>query len=232
MSPKLCYMQSKPRLSASFKTREQAAYDALREAIVSGRWGPDEPLVGSRIADDLGVSRLTVANALKRLAAEGFVELVPHKEAVVARLDRAAVRELYLMRAELEALAAREAVAHITEEDIASARALNDEIRRHWMSDPLDIKAIRSVDRAFHRRIREAARLPRLTQLLENLADQGEAYRARVLDQAKRATPNPDAHEELLRLLTARDARGAAEFMREHILAGMHAILSALEEPG
>lgn len=224
------YMQHANKLAASYKTREQATYEALREAIVAGTWGPREPLVGSRIAEELGVSRITVANALKRLAAEGFVRLEPHKEAVVAPVDPAAVRELYLMRAELEALAAREAVEQVTQQNLASAAELNQELRRLWAADPPDIRVIRSVDRAFHARIRQTAGLPRLEQLLENLADQGEAYRARVVDRVGLAAPNPDAHDALLRLLMARDAQGAAEFMREHVLAGMRAILIALEE--
>ena len=107
-------MHSIGPVSLDFKTREQAAYESLRQAIIQGRWGPDEPLVVSRIASDLGVSRITISSALKRLAGEGFVSLRPHKEAVVARLDPGGVREIYAMRAQLEELGAREAAERIT----------------------------------------------------------------------------------------------------------------------
>ncbi len=82
----------------------------LRQEISTGVLPAGTRLPSSRqLARDLGVSRITVANALKRLSGEGFVQLTPHKGAVVARLDPYEVREVYLMRAELEALIVREA---------------------------------------------------------------------------------------------------------------------------
>jgi DNA-binding GntR family transcriptional regulator len=210
------------------KTREQAAYEALRGAITAGRWGEGEPLVGSRIADELGVSRITVANALKRLAGEGFVRLTPHRGAEVAGLDASEVREVYLMRAELEALAAREAARWVTPGDLADIAALNAEIGRERDAGA-DIRTVRAVDRRFHRRIRAVARMPLLAQTLQNLADQCEGYRARLLDARPLVVPSPERHADLLAALAARDGPAVAERMREHLLGGMGALLANLE---
>lgn len=215
--------------SLDFKTREQAAYESLRQAIIHGRWGPHEPLVVSRIASDLGVSRITVANALKRLAGEGFVSLEPHKEAVVARLDPEGVREIYLMRAALEDLAAKEAAERITAEELEEGHRLNGIIRELRVASPEAIPAIRAADRAFHRHVRRAARMARLEGLLENLADQCEYYRSRLLDPSQLAVPDPAPHQTLLDDLAAHDGGAAARFMRGHILGGMHTVLAALE---
>jgi DNA-binding GntR family transcriptional regulator len=215
--------------SLDFKTREQAAYESLRQAIIRGRWGPHEPLVVSRIASDLGVSRITVANALKRLAGEGFVSLEPHKEAVVARLDPEGVREIYLMRAELEELAAREAAERMTGEELEEGRRLNGVIRQLRVDAAGSIPAIRAADRAFHRHVRRAARMARLEALLENLADQCEYYRSRLLDPSQLAVPDPASHQTLLDDLAAHDGDAAARFMRGHILGGMRTVLTALE---
>jgi len=214
-----------PRLD--FKTREQATYDSIRQAIVEGCWGPDEPVVVSRISADLGVSRITVANALKRLAAEGFVRMTPHKEAVVARLDREGVREIYLIRAELEALAAAEAAVRISPAEIEEARRLNEIVRQQRAELPA-IRAFRAADRAFHRHVRKAANMPRLDRLLENLADQCEYCRSRLLDPGRLSPPNPDAHETLLALLAEHDADAASRLMRDHVLAGMRTVLATL----
>jgi DNA-binding GntR family transcriptional regulator len=224
-----CNMQPAAPVSLDYKTREQATYESLRQAIMNGRWGPDEPLIASRIASDLGVSRITVSNALKRLAGEGFVTLMPHKEAAVARLDQDGVREIYLMRAELEALAAREAAVRITAEELQEGRRLNG-VLRHLRGDPPgSIPAIRTADRAFHRHVRRAARMARLDQLLENLADQCEYYRSRLLDPSQLAVPDPTLHQRLLDDLAAHDGAAAASFMRNHILGGMRTVLGALE---
>lgn len=225
-------MQSVGQVPLAYKTREEAAYESLRQAIIQGRWGPDQPLAVSRIATDLGVSRITVANALKRLAGEGFVSLMPHKEAVVARLDPEGVREIYLMRADLEALAAREAAARITADQLDEGRRLNEVIRELRADASRTIAAIRTADRTFHRHIRQAARMPRLDRLLENLADQCEYYRSRLLDPSQLAVPDPAPHHALLDDLAAHDGEGAARFMRHHIMGGMQSVLAALERQG
>lgn len=212
-----------------FKTREQAAYESLRQAIIQGRWGPDEPLVVSRIATDLGVSRITISNAVKRLAGEGFVTLMPHKEAAVARLDAEGVKEIYLMRAELEALAIREAAGRTTAEDLKEARRLNGLIRQLRAGPAGAIPTIRAADRAFHRHVRGASRMARVDRLLENLADQCEYYRSRLLDPSQLAVPDPAAHQVLLGHLAAHNGDAAAGFMRDHILRGMHTVLTAMQ---
>src|SRR5581483_10447244 len=109
---------------------EQLVYDFLRRAITEGRWGPDDPIIGSRVAAELGVSRITVANALKRLAGEGFVRLTPHKEAFVAPLDPAEIEEIYIMRAALEAEAASRAARRSTTAQLARLRTMNEQLRQ------------------------------------------------------------------------------------------------------
>lgn len=217
--------------SADVMTREQAAYNAIRRAIVAGRWRPGETLVVSRIALDLGVSRITVASAFKRLAAEGFIQLRPHKEVVIAALDPAAVREIYLMRAALEAVVLREAAARVTAADLTHARELNETLRRLRASDQTAIAAVRAIDQAFHTQVRAIGALPRIARTLTNLADQCEYYRACLLDQGELAAPSPDDHELLLDALAEHDADRAANLIAAHIIGGMRLILALLETP-
>lgn len=219
------------QFTANVQTREQAAYDALRRAITAGRWHPGETLVVSRIALDLGVSRITVANALKRLAGEGFVLLRPHKEAVVAAIDPAHVREIYLMRAALEAVALREVAARATEDALLAPRTVNGELRRLRDGGTATMADIRGMDRVFHRRLRDIAAMPRLAQTLENLADQCEYYRACLLDQSRLAAPKPDEHDALLAAVSAHDAGRATALIEAHVVNGMHLILAVLEQP-
>jgi DNA-binding GntR family transcriptional regulator len=222
-------MQHAIREPLAFKTREQATYEAIRQAIVEGRWGQRQPLVVSHLAEELGVSRITVANALKRLAGEGFVELTPHKGALVAALDPAAIREVYLMRGELEALGAREAAGRVSPADLADLEAINDEIGRLADAEAT-VGELRRVDWRFHARMRAIAGMPLLAQTLQNLADQCEGYRARLLDDRAQVLPLPRRHRPILDALAVRDAAAAGEAMREHVLAGMRAVLATLDE--
>lgn len=219
------------RLTADLKTREQVAYEALRQAVIAGKWKPGESLVISRIALDMGISRIPVTNAVKRLASEGFLRVRPHQEAVVAPLIPAEIREIYLMRAALESLAAAEAAANIASHDLADIRRLNEEIRTVSTAPSSTIEQIRTVDKAFHARIREVANLPHLSQTLQNYADQCEYYRACLLDQHHFASPTPEGHQPLIDALESGDTEELQSLMKDHVLLGMHLILNALGKP-
>lgn len=216
-------------LAGDFKTREQAAYEVLRRAITAGRWRPGESVVASRVALDLGISRIPVASAIKRLAGEGFLQVRPHKEAVIAPLDSADIREIYRMRAALEALALHEAASRVAPPDVDEVRALNMELRRVGDLGQATMAEIRAIDRAFHRRMRDIAGMPRLSHTLENLADQCEYYRACLLDQSHLAAPTPERHEPLIAALETRSVRELESLIEKHVLAGMRLILAAME---
>jgi DNA-binding GntR family transcriptional regulator len=223
-------MQYATEFRVDVKTREQAAYEALRSAITQGRWAEGEPLVGSRIAEELGVSRITVANAFKRLSAEGFITLVPHKEAIVAHLDPADIRQIYLMRAELEALSARESAANVTDTDLAELRAINDRLSRVEAGPDPDIRELRGVDIEFHRRLRRISRMPLLIATLDNLADQGEGYRARLLDTRFLVVPTTNRHLPIISALEQHDPDAAAAAMHLHVQEGLDAFMELLKQ--
>jgi DNA-binding GntR family transcriptional regulator len=221
-------MQYATDFRVDVKTREQAAYEALRSAITQGRWAEGEPLVGSRIAAELGVSRITVANAFKRLSAEGFIKLVPHKEAIVAPLDAHDIRQIYLMRAELEALSARESASRVTDTDIDELTSINEELASAGTASEPDMRQLRGIDIAFHRRLRRISGMPLLISTLDNLADQGEGYRARLLDTRFLVIPSAERHLPIIDAFEVRDAEGAAAAMRQHVYEGLDAFMELL----
>lgn len=223
--------EKQERLTVSLKTREQAAYDALRQAVIAGRWQPGESLVISRIALDLGMSRIPVTNAVKQLANEGFVRVRPHQEAVVAPLTAREIREIYLMRATLESLALAEAATKVNATDLAEVRALNEELWRVSEAPDATIEDARAIDKVLHERLRRIADMPHLSQTLQNYADQCEYYRVCLLDQHHFAPPTPERHEPIIDALETRDAGHLQELMNTHVLQGMHLILGALKEP-
>jgi len=222
-------MQYATEFRVDVKTREQAAYEALRSAITEGRFAEGEPLVGSRIATELGVSRITVANAFKRLSAEGFIKLVPHKEAIVAPLDREDIRQIYLIRAELEALSARESATRVTTADITELRRINRDLELAESVTEPDMRQLRGIDIGFHRYLRRISGMPMLISTLDNLADQGEGYRARLLDTRFLVIPTADRHEPIIASLEHHDSHLAAEAMREHVFQGLDAFMELLD---
>jgi DNA-binding GntR family transcriptional regulator len=217
-----------PAGALAFRTREQLVYDHLRQAIVRGQWGPDDPIVGSRVAGQLGVSRITLANALKRLSGEGFVRLTPHKEAFVSALSTDDVEEIYTMRAALEGEIVAFAARRVTAADLAALRTANYDLAR--LATGHDVAAVRALDHAFHARLRTIANAPRLETAIGNLVDQCEYYRVRLLDLRRLSMPSAEAHDRLLQALEARDADHLRTLAREHVLAGMRSVLEVLAQ--
>ncbi len=103
--------------------------DEVRSRIVQGLYFPGERLTEDRVADDLGVSRSPVREALHIVSVEGLVELLHRKGAIVAKPDKKRASEVFTLRSLFEPLSAREAAVHATPEDIASLREINEKAK-------------------------------------------------------------------------------------------------------
>ncbi|MHB8644271.1 MAG: GntR family transcriptional regulator [Thermomicrobiales bacterium] len=211
------------------RTLEEQTYQRLREAIARGTLAPGTKLVGSQLSIELGVSRITVANALKRLASEGFVVVTPHKEAVVAALDPDSLRELFAIRHALEDLVLRAAAERITERQIATLNDLDTELRTR--SRDGDLLGYGRAERAFHIGIYEAAHLPLAVAILTDLWDRLEPYRGRRYVSSGLLNANHDEHATIIDALANHDGVRAATVMRHHIASGYERFLEALQKP-
>ncbi len=105
------------KLGAKHPTLRQAVTDAIRQAIFSGRYQPGERLVEEQLANELGVSRYPVGEALRALQTEGLVEISPRRGASVTKVSEEEAREIIELRASLEGLCARLATRRCTADD-------------------------------------------------------------------------------------------------------------------
>jgi GntR family transcriptional regulator of gluconate operon len=122
--------------------------DRIREEILTGGFHQGERLVEAGIAQHLGVSRGPVREAFKMLRAEGLVRDEPHRGTFVVRLTGVDVREIYDLRAALEARAARQVTARGRASDARSLRKLLDRLLA--AADSGDVAAVSRADLAFH----------------------------------------------------------------------------------
>jgi len=106
----------------------------LKTGILAGRYAPGQRLIEADLTGDFSVSRGPVREALRRLSAEGLVELVPNRGALVRRLSFTETLELFEIRTELEALAARRAADAVTERAVRAA--FEQAARPIWSADP------------------------------------------------------------------------------------------------
>jgi DNA-binding GntR family transcriptional regulator len=186
----------------------------LREDILAGRLPPGSRLVESDLTARFAVSRGPVREALRRLSADGLIEHWPHRGAVVRRLTEREIRELFLIRIEMEALAAR--LAAVTEapdrrERFAAAiEPIHSEARRNSCEYLKENAAFHDAVMALadNLQLRElAARL----QLPLIMAQVGDVLTPAVLAASVRE------HRAIARAILARDPEAAAARMRGHL---------------
>ena len=154
-------------MSLKFITKNVAVYEALRKDIIEGRMKPGQKIIMSEVAKNLGLSDIPVREAIRRLESEGYVHFTPHIGAIVSELDANKIIELYLIRIELESLATRLAVDHITSGDIDFLIKKNQDMERAVKAEKYE--KLGALNKEFHLRIYQAAPYPTLTQLIEDL---------------------------------------------------------------
>jgi DNA-binding GntR family transcriptional regulator len=194
-----------------FRTVGDMVYEVLRESILKGVFKPGEHLRQDRLAEAIGVSRIPVRSALLQLESEGLITFHPYRGAVVNLLSGAELREIYDIRAVLEAHALRNAVEAMTPERLddleRQARRLNE------ITDGEEFLAERN---AFYRALYDAERQPRLVALIEKLRDEvGRYWLERRVGYVSR--PGERDHLQLIAYLRDADADAAVRWLTDHL---------------
>ena len=151
-----------------------AVKDRLLEGILDGPYPPGSRIVETRVARMLGTSQAPVREALRDLEALGVVEISPFRGARVRRPSRDELLEAYVVRAELEAMAARLAVPSLTAADLDHFQGLLDEMLR--CAEAGDTVAEAAADAAFHGYLVERAGNATLTRVWAQLAPYSRTY--------------------------------------------------------
>ena len=141
---------------------QKDAYKLILEAIEQGDYRPGDRLVEADLAERFGVSRTPVREALQRLETQSMLAR-DGRSLIVASLDHNQLAELYVVRAELEGLAARLAAKHASPEEINVMQTMIDEDRAH-LSNP---DALSRANKRFHKQIHLASHNRFLVQQLD-----------------------------------------------------------------
>ena len=194
------------------KTGQKDAYQLILEAIDIGSYKPGDRLVESELAERFGVSRTPIREALQRLETQSLLAR-DGRSLIIASLDHNQLAELYVVRTELEGLAARLAAKHATPEEV---RVLRDMIKddRKIVGDP---DALSRANRRFHRQFHLASHNRYLVQQL-NLVHRSMALLATTsLAVEGRGEAALAEHENIVSAIEIGDGDGAREALRAHI---------------
>ena len=215
-------------MSLKFITKNVAVYEALRKDIIEGRLQPGQKIIMSEVAKEFGLSDIPVREAIRRLESEGYVHFTPHVGAIVSELDGDKIIELYLIRTELESLATRLAVPHVTSRDIDFLLKKNHEMELAIQSEKLE--KLGALNKDFHLRIYRAAPYPTLAQLIEDLWAKMERTQCVFSFVPERALESVEEHKKIIEALKARDTVLAEKLVKNQKSFTMAALERFIKE--
>lgn len=191
---------------------QKDAYTLILEAIERGEFRPGDRLVESDLAERFGVSRTPVREALQRLETQSMLAR-DGRSLIVASLDHNQLAELYVVRAELEGLAARLAAKHATPEEIRVLQSMIEDDRAH-LRDP---EAMSRANKRFHKQIHLASHNRYLVQQLDLVHRSMALLATTSLAAAGRSEAALAEHEAIVRAIASGNGATAQEALRDHI---------------
>jgi len=201
---------------------------ALRERILRGDYPDGEPLRQDALADELGVSRIPVREALRQLEAEGLVTFNPHRGAVVSTLSLEEIEELFELRADIECELLRRAIPSTTAPDLARATDVLDEFDAAL--DAGESERWGPLNWRFHSALYMPARRNLTMGVLQKLHQHSDRYfRMHVVLARGGARANLE-HRQITDAVREQDVKTALGLLRKHILGAGQTLVELLEQ--
>jgi DNA-binding GntR family transcriptional regulator len=209
---------------------EQKAYDAIRHAITTGTYRNGMHLRAAGLADNLGISRTPVREALRRLHAEGLVDFVANRGAFVAPWSHDDAAEVFDLRLVLESHAASLAASRLSDEQIAQLGAMTERMQRHSSGAQRDIGAVTQANKEFHSLIIAAAANRRLSAVIASIVEMALVSQTFNSYSDASFARSIAHHHELIAAFQAKDGVWAAAVMTNHIRAAYHVFIASLDD--
>lgn len=204
------------------------AYEGLLQAISEGRLRPGARVRETALAEQLGISRTPIREALQRLARDGLVQLDARSGARIAELSLAAIQELYDLREILEGSTARLAALGASINHLQRLNAILDQEAAH-LNDPA---ALAKLNKLYHRTLCEAANNRYLTSAVATFSTTLLLLGPTTLAANRRAGESHSEHRAVVEAVAAGDAARAETLMRGHIRRAREIRLAMVLEAG
>lgn len=194
-------------------------YQDIRDDILSGQYEQGEELAEIAIGERLGVSRTPVREALRQLALEGLVELIPNKGAFAKGISSEDVEDIYLIRSKLEGLCARMAAEKFTEDELArmeEAICLSE-----FHAGREEYEHVYEQDSYFHELMYDASHSRMLSNLLSQYHQYVQKVRKLSIQNHTRSTMSSAEHKKILDAIRSHDGDAAEKLATQHVLNTM-----------
>ena len=200
----------------------------LRQAILKGELEPGERLMEMQLAEQLGVSRTPIREAIRKLELEGLVLMIPRRGAIVAKITEKDLKDVLEVRASLERLSTKLACERMEEETIEELREAQEAFKAALRGDDITLQAQKDVE--FHDVIYKSTNNLRLIQMLNNLREQMYRYRLEYLKDGTSHQKLVEEHEAIIEALSRRDTEETTNIMVGHVYNQEQAVMRKIHE--
>ena len=200
----------------------------LRQRIVEGQIAPGTKLNERELSEVLKVSRTPLREAIKMLAAEGLVELLPNRGAVAVQLTEQDILDTFEVMAGLEAQSGELAAQRITPHELAEIQAMHFEMMAAYTRR--DLSSYYAVNARIHRAISAAAKNPVLATVYQQVNARLQALRFRSNQDGEKWKRAVKEHEKMIEALVARDGSALRAILEQHLRNKRDVVLEQLRE--
>ncbi len=210
------------------ETLSTTVADQIRQAILAGHLPPGSPVIEYKLAEELGVSRAPVREALRQLAEEGLIVSVPYKGAQVVELDTRQIEELYSLRAVLEEFATRRVLDKLTAEQ--EAQLVGHLEAMHAAADKGDRAAVAAADLAFHETLCQFAEHTLLYKMWSDIRNRTRLC-LNVSTERQALAELAVSHDAMMAAILARNVVAATTAISDHILQAGARLAAEMPRP-
>lgn len=197
------------------QTKTEKVYDQLLNHIIKGVIRPGSRLIISQMAKEFNVSEIPVREVIQRLAHEGYITLNPHTGPTVKSLSDDDVRQIFEIRANLESMAARLAVDHISNANIKELELLLEE--SNLICENEDFEGYLQINNRFHGLLYQHSNNEMLIKMINELTSLAARYPSYFRDK-ETVQVSIKEHEDILNALIKRDADLIEQTTKKHLL--------------
>jgi DNA-binding GntR family transcriptional regulator len=203
-------------------------FNQIREDIINGKYKPGDSLIELKLAEELGVSRTPVREAIRQLELEGLVSSIPNKGVIVEGISKQDMNDIYEIRESLEGLAARWAIRRIEKESLKELEDIYELME--FYTEKGDLDHVGELNSRFHEVIFEATKSAPLKQVLSDFQFYIENVRLASLKSPGRAQESLKEHRAILEAFKKGDLEEGERALVQHVRNSRYNIKKMVNE--
>ena len=204
-------------------------YEMLKEAIFSGELEPGERIIETRLAEEMGISRTPIREAIRHLESEGYIESMDNGGVKVSEITEDDIKEWHEIKLVFDELAMTKAIDNITEEVIKILKEDLDKVEEAIRKDEIDDEEIINLNTDFHNKMYEISG----NKLIKTIKDDYQKYNYMMRKYLSKIEGRHQQalleHKQILEAIINRDKEKAVELSKEHRESSKSALLNKLE---